>query len=106
MSNTQAQLVEVASKQPTEVLVWSLDVADSRRDALLKMWRETGDYDLTPEIQAHSATCNAITEVLVSRHKEIDDAIDVWCEDLNPEDQRTMARFIVDFVAAFPAVIA
>tara|TARA_R110002096_G_scaffold350835_1_gene544037 strand:+ start:483 stop:827 length:345 start_codon:yes stop_codon:yes gene_type:complete len=94
-------IIAIADKETSQTLVGSLHQADDIRTGLMDDWHAN-----VPEIQDLNMTCAAITAVLVYRHPEIDDAIDDWCEAIDCDDDRTMARFIVDFVMDNAEVIA
>ena len=105
MRNTEALLMKAADKQTSQVLIESIDRADAQREIMVRDWR-AGDTENIVEIQASNAAISAIIAVLVHRHPALDDAIDEWCEAMDVQDDRTMARFIVDAVMDNPAVIA
>ena len=105
MSETLARLIEAADKQSSADLIGALDATSMQRDECILRWRH-GDTDVEEEMRALSTVCAAMLDVLFRRHPKLDGVVDDWCEANDLEDDRTMARYVVDCVMDKPEVLA
>lgn len=91
MNTAQAaynEIVAKAQKETTTTLLLSLHAMADRRTASIAR----GDSD---ETQALNMLISGTEEVLIERFPELDNAIDIWCEQC--DDERSMAQFIIDW---------
>ena len=49
-------------------------------------------------LQSLNMIMSAVLDVIIDRDRDLDLAIDVWCEECN--DERSMAQFVLDYFAA------
>lgn len=91
MSTPYNKIVAKAQKETTATLLLSLHAMADRRTASIAR----GD---SAETQALNMVINGTEEVLIERFPELDNAIDIWCEECN--DERSMAQFIIDWFLA------
>lgn len=89
-----------------EIYKWQKAIASAKSTELLLDTLRDGDVQLASamyredldECQALRMVMAAVEEVLIERFPALNDALDMWCEEM--PDERTMAQFVVDYVTA------